>query len=207
MKHSTRIKNSLFPEMRSLTVILLLALSCMCANAQVVAVKTNVLSYALLTANAGIEAKLAPKHSIELSGSLNAWELDHGNKMWKHWYAMPELRYWFCDVWDGHFIGVHTFGGQYNIGGVGGLKNFLGTDFSKVKDSRYQGWFVGAGIAYGYDWIINRHWNIEAEIGIGWAYTRWDKFRCAGCGKKEESKKPHNYVGPTKAALNVIYIF
>lgn len=78
---------------------------------------------------------------------------------------------------------------------------------AKLADYRYQGWYVGAGIAYGYNWILNRHWNIEAEIGIGWAYTRFDKFRCVGCGKKVATDRPHNYYGPTKAAINIVYIF
>lgn len=140
-------------------------------------------------------------------GELNAWELDHGDKMWKHWFAMPEARYWLCDVLDGHFFGAHVFGGQYNVGGISGMGKFLGTDFGKLADYRFQGWYGGAGISYGYDWIIGRHWNIEAEIGLGWAYTRFDQFRCVGCGKKLRSKVPHNYVGPTKAALSIVYIF
>lgn len=177
------------------------------ASAQRVAVKTDLLDDALLNPNAGVEIKIASKWSFELLGQLNAWELDHGSKMWKHWMAMPELRYWFCDVWDGHFVGVHAFGGQYNIGGLKGMSNFLGTDFSKLADHRYQGPFVGAGIAYGYDWILGKHWNIEAEIGIGWAYTRFDEFRCVGCGKQLRDNVPHHYVGPTKAAINIVYIF
>ena len=58
------------------------------------------------------------------------------------------------------------------------------TDARKLKDSRYQGWFVGAGVAYGYAWILGRHWNLEAEIGIGYSYTRYDRFRCTGCGRE-----------------------
>lgn len=84
---------------------------------------------------------------------------------------------------------------------------FLGSDFSKLSDARYQGWFVGAGVAYGYAWILGRHWNLELEIGVGYAYTQYDKFRCAGCGKKVESDKSHHYVGPTKAAVNLVYVF
>ena len=71
-------------------------------------------------------------------------------------------------------------GGQYNIGGFDGQINFFGSDARKLKDSRYQGWFVGAGIAYGYAWILGRHWNLEAEIGFGYSYTRYDRFQCAG---------------------------
>lgn len=177
------------------------------ANAQNVALKTNVLSDAFLNPNIGIEIGLAPKWTIEAVGQFNLWKQSH-DRQWRHWALQPEARYWFCDRFSGHFIGLHIHGGQYNIGGIGDFDfSFLGTDFSKLKDYRFQGWFAGAGIAYGYDWILSRHWNIEAEIGIGWSYTRFDQFRCAGCGKKIATDRPHNYYGITRAALNIVYLF
>jgi len=192
-------------------IILLLAVVVSCAVfqsawAQSVAIKTNLLADGLLSPNIGIETGLAPKWSLDVSGQFNGWTLSHGRR-WKHWAVQPEARYWFCDRFAGHFIGVHAHGGQYNIGGVDGKVNFLGTDARKLKDARYQGWFAGAGIAYGYAWILGRHWNLEAEIGIGYSYTRYDRFRCAGCGKRTESDKAHHYVGPTKAAVNLVYLF
>ena len=102
---------------------------------------------------------------------------------------------------------MHLHGGQYNVGGWDGHMKFLGTDFRKVKDSRFQGWFGGAGISYGYTWILGKHWNVEAEIGFGWSYTRYDRFECTGCGRKVETDRVHNYVGPTKAAINMVYVF
>ncbi len=189
----------------ALSIFLLAALS-IGAAAQEVAVKTNLLYDATTTANVGVEAQLAPKWSLDLSGNLNAWRFS-GGKQWRHWLVQPEARYWLCNTFAGHFFGAHLIGGQYNFGNLDMNFNLLGSDLSKLKDLRYQGWFVGAGIAYGYTWILNRHWSFEAEIGIGWAYTRFDTFRCAGCGKKVESGRAHNYVGPTKAALNLVYVF
>lgn len=169
------------------------------------ALKTNVLYDATCTVNAGFEVGLAPRWSLDLSGNYNGWTVK-GHK-WKHWLAQPEARYWFCDRFAGHFLGFHALGGQYNLGGFDGKINFFGTDTRKLKDFRYQGWFVGAGAAYGYAWILGRQWNLEAEIGIGYAYTRYDRFRCVGCGKKVGTDKPHHYVGPTKAAINLVYVF
>lgn len=41
---------------------------------------------------------------------------------------------------------------------------FLGTDFSWLKkDYRYEGWFIGAGVAYGYAWALSKHWNLPSE--------------------------------------------
>ena len=177
-----------------------------CVMAQDVAVKTNLLSDAFMNINLGMEVGLAPKWTLDLTGEFNGWTLSH-NRRWKHWAVQPEARHWFCDRFAGHFLGIHVHGGQYNIGGFDGKINFLGTDARKLKDTRYQGWFAGAGVAYGYAWILSRHWNLEAEIGLGYAYTRYDRFRCAGCGKKIEENKPHHYVGPTKAAINLVYLF
>lgn len=176
------------------------------ASAQGFALKTNLLADGFLNPNAGLEVGLAPKWSLDVTGQCNFWTLSHGRR-WKHWAVQPEARYWFCDRFAGHFVGVHAHGGQFNIGGFDGMLNFLGTDARKLADTRYQGWFAGAGIAYGYAWILGRHWNLEAEIGVGYSYTRYDRFRCVGCGKKIESDKTHHYVGPTKLAVNLVYVF
>lgn len=176
------------------------------AEAQEVAIKTNAIADALLNTNLGVEIGLAPKWSLDVTGEFNGWTLSHGRR-WKHWYAMPEARYWLCDRMSGPFYALHLFGGQYNIGGIDGKWNMLDTDATKLKDYRYQGWFVGAGVGYGYALALARHFNLEAEIGLGWSYTRYDSYRCANCGKKVESNQSHNFVGPTKAAINLVYVF
>lgn len=175
-------------------------------SAQDIAVKSNLLSDALLNPNVGVEIGLAPRWTLDVTGQLNAWDLSH-DRRWKHWALQPEARYWFCDRFGGHFVGLHAHGGQFNIGGFNGRLNLFGTDARKLADTRYQGWFVGAGVAYGYAWVIGRHWNLEGEIGLGYSYTRYDRFRCAGCGKKTETGRSHHYVGPTKAAINLVYLF
>ena len=174
-------------------------------RAQDVGIKTNLLYDAVLTPTVGVEVGVAPKWSLDLSGSINAWTVN--DKKWKQWMVQPEARYWFCQRNDGHFLAVHALGGQYNFYNLDLPFTFLGTDFSLLKDHRQQGWMVGAGVAYGYSWILGRHWNIEAELGIGWIYTRYDEFSCPQCGTKLKENKPHNYVGPTKAAVNLIYVF
>ena len=82
---------------------------------------------------------------------------------------------------------------------VGGIK-MLG-----LKDHRYQGNLYGAGVSYGYHWILNKRLSIEATIGVGYAYLDYDKYPCGKCGTK--LKDGHkNYFGPTKAGVSLIYI-
>ncbi len=175
------------------------------AQAQTVGLKTNLISDVALSPNIGIEVGLAPKWSLDLSGQLNLWTLK-GHK-WKHAFVQPEARYWLCQRFAGHFFGLHLLGGVYNVGNLDIPVKLPGFDLHNLKDARYQGWAAGAGIAYGYAWPVHKHWNIEAEIGVGWLYTRADKYPCTECGRKIENDAVRNYVGPTKLALNVEYIF
>ena len=175
------------------------------ASAQKAALKTNLLTDGFLSPNIGVEIGLAPKWTLDVLGEVNFWTIN--KHKWKHWLVQPEARYWFCERFAGHFVGVHALGGQYNFGFIKNDANFLGSDFSKLTDYRYEGWGAGAGVAYGYSWIINNHWNIEAEVGVGWIYTRFDKYPCEECGTAIEKDQPHNYFGPTKAAINLVYTF
>lgn len=193
-------------NIRKKLLVLLLTLGAIVgAKGQNVAVKTNLLSDAFANVNAGVEIGLAPRWTLDLTGQYNSWPVnDH---RWKHWLAQPEFRYWFCSRFAGHFLGFHALGGKYNFSNIKNSTSFLGSDFSGLTDNRYQGWGIGAGIAYGYAWILGKHWNLEAEIGIGYVYTRYDTFECVECGRRTGNDKPHNYVGPTKAAINLVYVF
>lgn len=187
--------------------VLFAALVSLDASGQKAAVKTNLLyDIAAYTANLGVEIGLAPRWTLDVSANYNGWTLSD-NRRWKHWVVQPEARYWLCDRFAGHFFGLHAHGGQFNIGGLKNGISVLGSDFSKLENRRYQGWLAGAGIAYGYSWILGKHWNLEAEIGLGYIYTRFDTYPCADCGRKIAEDGSHHYVGPTKAAINLVYMF
>lgn len=191
---------------RLLGILVMLTLATAGARAQKVALKTNLVTDATATVNLGAEFALAPKWTLDLSANYNGWNIK-GDKKWKHWMLQPEARYWFCNKYMGHFVGIHAMGGQFNLGGLDADFEFLGTDFGRLRHHRAEGWGIGAGIAYGYAWALGKHWNMEAELGIGYLYGKYDKFECEKCGKKMASDLHHNYYGPTKAALSLVYVF
>lgn len=192
-------------KFKFLIILLLGIVATTNTKAQSVAIKTNVLYDLTATANLGIEVGLAPKWTLDVSGNLNAWNI-HQTKRWKHWLVQPEARYWFCDRFSRHFVGFHVLGGQYNIGGLKNNLSILGTNYKNLTDKRYQGWGVGAGAAYGYAMILGKHWNLEFELGVGYIYSGFDLFECAGCGRRV-GQDSHHYLGLTKAAINLVYLF
>lgn len=192
-------------KIRICLAALLAAMLATTAHSQKVALKTNVLYDATATVNLGMELRLAPRWSLDVSGNFNGWKLDHGTR-WKHWMAQPEARFWLCDAMAGHFLALHALGGQYNAGHWKFARDILGYGFSSLRDHRYQGWFAGAGVGYGYSWILGKHWNLEAELGVGWIHTRYDIFECEGCGRRVGEGVKDLFL-PTKAAVNLVYLF
>ncbi|MEG1622999.1 MAG: DUF3575 domain-containing protein [Alistipes sp.] len=161
----------------------------------VFAVKSNVLYWATTTPNIGFEFGLGKRITLDVSGNYNPWKFSDNKKL-KHWLVQPELRVWVAERFQGHFFGAHLFYGEYNAGGIG----FLG-----MKDRRYDGSLCGAGISYGYQWIIGRRWNLEATVGFGYAHLKYDKYVQNKCGAFLGSDTEH-YFGPTKVGITFIYI-
>lgn len=170
-------------------------------SAQQVAVKTNLLYDATTTPNIGLEVGAGRKNTVQLFYGFNPWKFS-ADKQARHWVLMPEYRRWLCQRFNGHFFGVHALGGEFNVSGIDLPFGIL----PELKDHRYEGWYAGGGVSYGYQWILSRHWNFEASIGVGYSYIKYKKFECGTCGALAKDSHTH-YFGPTKAALSLIYAF
>lgn len=159
-------------------------------SAQKVAVKSNALFWLTTSPNVGLELAIGNKMSVEFAATYNPWTFKKDKKM-RFWLVQPEMKYWFCEKFEGHFIGLHLHGAQY-FGGFG--------------SKSYDGYLAGGGITYGYDWILSSHWNLEAAVGIGYAHLWFDKSPRIYCEKCRTSERL-NYWGPTKAAISLVYVF
>lgn len=170
--------------------------------AQRVGIKTNALYWAAGgTPNLSAEFGLGKRSTLEITGGYNPWTLNkETNKKMKHWLVMPEFRYWFCERFQGHFLGLHAGYTYYNIGGIR-----IPFQNRSSSEHRYQGWATGIGISYGYTWIIGRRWNLEATLGLGYAYSDYDKYDCPHCGEFRGNEEKH-YFGPTKTGISIIYM-
>ena len=184
--------------MRKAFVWILLLFVCISASAQKIAVKTNLLYDVTTTLNLGAEFRLAPKWTFDIAGNYNPFKFKNDKKM-KHWLVQPEVRYWLCEAFNGHFFALHALGGEFNVGNID-----LGI-FPSTKGHRYEGGMYGAGIGYGYQFVLGKRWNLGLEIGAGWIHANYDKYECPHCGEwLGDGKK--DYFGVTKAAVSLIYV-
>ena len=194
----------------TITVILLLAFAGS-VSAQKAAVKTNALYWMTATPNVGFEFALADRWTFEVAGGYNPWTFNkEENVKAKHFLVTPEFRYWFCESFQGHFIGINGNYTQFNVSGFEVPEVFFpvpseGYFMDDLQHARSQGWAAGAGLTYGYATPISRRWNIEFTLGLGWWYTEFDKFESRPCGLFQESISRHVF-GPTALGLSFIYM-
>lgn len=164
-------------------------------------IKSNLLYDATGTINLGAEISLSDNWSFDLSGNYNGWTWAN-NRKWKHWMVQPEVRAWLKESFRGHFFALHAIGGEYNLGNL----NLPMGLFKELRTQRREGWYLGAGLGYGYRWNLSSRWGMEAEAAVGYVRFDYKKFECAGCGERL-GEGTRNYIGPTKVALNLIYRF
>ena len=84
--------------------------------------------------------------------------------------------------------------------------NVSNLSFLGLGHDRYDGNFYGAGISYGYQWLISNRWSMEATIGVGYARLKYDKYAARSDGGGKLKHDSRNYFGPTRIGLNFIYI-
>lgn len=177
-------------------IILVFVSSVFCkVDAQTVSLHTNVLLWGTTTPNAGVEFAPARRITLNLSGAYNAWKLPNDMKL-NLYLAEPEVRYWFCRKFEGHFLGVYGQYGHYNIGQI----PFI----SSLTDKVLRGEFYAGGLSYGYHQALGDRWGIEWSIGVGYAYMPYEKFRCAECGERL-GRFSRTYIGPTRAGITLHY--
>lgn len=182
-------------------LLCIVLISTISLSAQRIAVKNNILYDLTLTPNLGFEFGIGKKSTLDMSVGYNPFNLTD-YKRFKHWLVQPEYRYWFCEKFNGTFVGAHLHGGEFSVADLKLPFGFM----SQLDDHRYEGLFYGGGVSVGHQWIMHPRWSFEAVLGIGYARITYDKYPCVECGDKLKSKT-YNYFGPTKAALSIIYFF
>ena len=169
-------------------IFLLFATLCLCTSVwsdEVVALKNNVLYDATMTPNLAVEVKLHPQWSMEVGAGFNPFPLDDKQfPKWRHLSVWVAPRYWFCTVFNKGYLSFNAAYAHYNVAGNGYP---IGWMYPQVKNARYQGDAVMAGLSYGWHFAISPHFSVELEGGVDAGYSWYNQFECKHCGEKTAS--------------------
>ena len=173
------------------------------AQAQV-AIRSNLLSLPGGALTVGTEFALGQKWTLGIDAMgnfVNPWnfyELKGGE-------LMLEGRYYFCEAFNKHHIGVYAKGGYYDkmtlsnefiSKMVAGCKNS-----PHLPDGVHDSWNWVAGISYGYYLKLNHGWGLDFTIGGGVSMVQYKEK-----GENERLLTNLHY-GLSRLAIDLSYKF
>ena len=97
--------------MRKILICVVLYCCVVQISAQDFALKTNTLYWLTTTMNVEAEVALSNKWTADLSVAYNPWTFNDDKKM-RLLLLQPEAKYWLCEKFEGHFVGLHLHGAQ-----------------------------------------------------------------------------------------------
>lgn len=177
-----------------ITTLLLLAMLCLSstASAQFYAVRVNALSLLTGTLNVGADAAITDNWSLDLSASYNP--ISSENLSLRHNSVELGAKHWFFENYVGHFVGQQLKYVRYDVGD---------------KSKRTEGSAIGAGVSYGYAWILSTRWNLALEAGLALLYCQ-DTSRDPTVGDWDVEYIHHNrrlMCVPSRLGVTLNYLF
>lgn len=165
------------------------------AQAQQVAVKTNLLSLAAMTPDLGLELVTGEHTSVAISafGHIRPYGMTSRLAV-----IQPEFRYWFNGrPLTREYIGVAAFGAAYDM---------------TVAGHVYAGNAIAAGVSGGYVFNLSRRWGLDISAGTGILvfrqklYREGDRYDEYFQGETTLTNSTGYKIFPVKAAVTFIYI-
>ncbi len=155
-------------------------------------ISTNLLYWAVLAHNAGVEYSIDEHSYLSLNGGCAWWRNLSDKKAWR--WIVGELAYMrnFSPNKDncGWQAGVYTQTGEFEL--MNGNTNRKGE-------------FTSLGLSAGYRWKIKEHSALHAEVGLGYMYIDY-RYAVPMSGRLiYQGRNYVHYWGPTRASLSWVW--
>ncbi len=157
-----------------------------------ISLKTNMLYWAALLPNIGVEWLIDGNWSVALDGNWAQWGSYSHEKSYRLVLLDVEGRRWIKPraPWHGWYVGLLAGGGWY--------------DLENGTPGHY-GWGLMGGVTVGFMWPINRHLTLEAELGAGYMHTRYKDYEPIEGHHVYLRTKELDYFGPIKLNLSLVW--
>lgn len=154
--------------------------------------RANLLRWATLTPDLGVEWRVSRNIGILVNGTWTSWSWDNKNRRYALWRVSPEVRYYISKEKRGYL------GAMYHIG-----------EFNyKLGDIGKQGNYQGGGITGGYQLPLNYSFSLDFHAALGYTYADYDKYNVTdGVRVRTESGVKKNYWGINQLGVTLMWKF
>ena len=153
------------------------------------ALRANLLRWATLTPDVGIEWRITPSVGIAVNGSWTSWTWQDNDRRYALWEVAPEVRYYMGEkkAW---YLGAMFKAGQFNY---------------KLSGTGRQGDLMGGGITGGYQLRLSDALSLDFNVAVGCLHADYEKYEVIDGVRVRAGKETKNWWGPVNAGVTLVW--
>ena len=151
--------------------------------------RANLLRWATLTPDLGLEWRICPSCGIAVNGSWTSWTWSDKDRCYALWEVAPEIRYYMGEkkAW---YLGAMFKAGQFNY---------------KLSETGKQGDLMGGGITTGYQLRLNKALTLDFNLGLGYLNADFEKYEVIDGVRVRCGNETKNWCGPINAGVTLVW--
>ena len=151
--------------------------------------RANLLRWATLTPDLGLEWRICPSWGIAVNGSWTSWTWSDKDRRYALWEVAPEVRYYMGEkkAW---YLGAMFKAGQFNY---------------KLSETGKQGDLMGGGITAGYQLRLNKALNLDFNLGLGYLNADYEKYEVIDGVRVRRGNETKDWWGPINAGVTLVW--
>ena len=151
--------------------------------------RANLLRWATLTPDLGLEWRICPSWGIAVNGSWTSWSWSGKDRRYALWEVAPEVRYYMGEkkAW---YLGAMFKTGQFNY---------------KLSETGKQGDLMGGGITAGYQLRLNKALALDFNLGLGYLNADFEKYEVIDGVRVRRGNETKNWCGPINAGVTLVW--
>ena len=151
--------------------------------------RANLLRWATLTPDLGVEWRICPSWGIAVNGSWTSWTWSDKDRRYALWEVAPEVRYYMGQkkAW---YLGAMFKAGQFNY---------------KLSETGKQGDLMGGGITAGYQLRLNKALALDFNLGLGYLNADFEKYEVIDGVRVRRGNETKDWWGPINAGVTLVW--
>ena len=151
--------------------------------------RANLLRWATLTPDLGLEWRICPSWGIAVNGSWTSWSWSDKDRRYALWEVAPEVRYYMGEkkAW---YLGAMFKAGQFNY---------------KLSETGKQGDLMGGGITAGYRLRLNKALDLDFNLGLGYLNADFEKYEVIDGVRVRRGNETKDWWGPINAGVTLVW--
>lgn len=151
--------------------------------------RANLLRWATLTPDLGVEWRICPSCGIAVNGSWTSWTWSDKDRRYALWEVAPEIRYYMGEkkAW---YLGAMFKAGQFNY---------------KLSETGKQGDLMGGGITAGHQLRLNKALALDFNLGLGYLNADYEKYEVIDGVRVRHGNETKNWCGPINAGVTLVW--